>query len=78
MEKDQLKDKLIQFLYLNRKKIFGTLLGLFVGILILLIGFFKTLLLVITTIIGYYCGLRWNLEEDLKNLIFKVIPEKFK
>ncbi len=78
MDKNQLKEELSQFIYRNRKKATGALLGLIIGILILTIGFFKTLLLVITTLIGYYIGSRWNFEEDIKDFIMRVIPERFK
>lgn len=78
MDKHQFKEELSQFIYQNRKKIAGALLGLIIGILILTIGFFKTLVLVAATLIGYYFGSRWNFEEDIKDFIIRVIPERFK
>lgn len=78
MDKQKLKEELIQFIYSNFKKISGAVIGLIIGILILVIGFFKTLVICLTTLIGYYLGARWRFEEDLKDFILKVIPEKFK
>jgi uncharacterized membrane protein len=78
MDKNQFKEELSQFIYLNRKKISGALIGLIIGILILTIGFFKTLLLCLTTLIGYYFGSRWRFEEDLKDFILRIIPDRFK
>ncbi|MFP4198577.1 MAG: DUF2273 domain-containing protein [Halanaerobium sp.] len=78
MDKKQLKEDLSQFIYLNRKKIAGALVGLIIGILILTIGFFKTLLLCLTTLIGCYLGSRWRFQEDLKDFILRIIPERFK
>lgn len=78
MDKKQFKEELSQFIYLNRKKIGGALLGLIVGILILTIGFFKTILLCLTTLIGYYLGSKWHFEEDLKDFVLKIIPDRFK
>jgi len=78
MDKRQFKEELSQFIYLNRKKICGALIGLIIGILILTIGFIKTLLLCLTTLIGYYLGSRWRFEEDLKDFILRIIPERFK
>lgn len=78
MDKNQFKEELSQFLYLNRRKVVGALLGLIIGLLIIIIGFFKTLLLCLTTLFGYYLGSRWSFEEDLKDLIIKVIPDRFK
>ena len=78
MDKNQFKEELSQFIYLNRKKISGALIGLIVGVLILTIGFIKTLLLCVTTLVGYYFGLRWPFEEDLKDFILRIIPDRFK
>jgi uncharacterized membrane protein len=58
----------------NNGKIVGGLLGFFFGILFLVIGFFKTLLLLICTFMGYYIGSRWNIEGDLKKLLNKILP----
>ncbi|KXS50472.1 MAG: hypothetical protein A8274_674 [Halanaerobium sp. 4-GBenrich] len=78
MDKKELKEELSQFIYQNRRKIIGALVGLIIGILILTIGFFKTLLLCLTTLLGYYFGMRWRFEEDLKDFILRIIPERFK
>lgn len=78
MDKNKLNEELSQFIYQNRKKIGGALIGLIIGILILTVGFFKTLLLCLTTLIGYYFGRRWRFEEDLKDFILRVIPDRFK
>ena len=78
MDKQHLKEELSQFIYLNRKKISGALIGLIIGVLILIIGFLKTFLLCLTTLIGYYLGARWRFEEDLKDFILRIIPERFK
>lgn len=78
MDKNQIKEELSQFIYINRRKIAGAVLGLIIGLLILIIGFFKTLLLSLTTLLGYYLGSRWRFEEDFKDFIFKIIPERFK
>lgn len=78
MDKKELKEELSQFIYQNRRKIIGALVGLIIGILILTIGFFKTLLLCLTTLLGYYLGMRWRFEEDLKDFILRIIPERFK
>ncbi len=78
MDKKELKEELSQFIYQNRRKIIGALVGLIIGILILTIGFFKTLLLCLTTLLGYYFGMRWRFEEDLKDFVLRIIPERFK
>lgn len=78
MNKKEFKKELSQFIYLNSRKLIGALIGLIIGILIITIGFFKTLLLFLTTLVGYYLGIRWRFEEDLKDFILRIIPERFK
>jgi len=78
MDKKEFKEELSQFIYINRRKVIGALIGLIIGILILTIGFFKTLLLFLTTLVGYYLGMRWRFEEDLKDFILRIIPDRFK
>lgn len=78
MDKQKFIEELSQIIYLNQKKIVGALIGLIIGVLILTIGFFKTLLLCVTTLVGYYLGARWRLDEDFKDLILRIIPERFK
>ncbi|SIQ11281.1 DUF2273 domain-containing protein [Halanaerobium kushneri] len=78
MDKNQLKEELVQLIYVNLKKITGAVIGLIIGILFLTVGFFKTLLLCLTTLFGYYFGSRWRFEEDLKDFILRIIPERFK
>lgn len=78
MNKKEFKKELSQFIYLNSRKLIGALIGLIIGILIITIGFFKTLLLFLTTIVGYYLGIRWRFEEDLKDFILRIIPDRFK
>lgn len=78
MNKKEFKKELSQFIYLNSRKLIGALIGLIIGILIITIGFFKTLLLFLTTLVGYYLGIRWRFEEDLKDFILRIIPDRFK
>ncbi len=78
MDKQSFQEEVKKFISRNPKRTAGALLGLLAGILILTIGFFKTLLLALTTLIGYYLGSRFSIEEDLKDLIMKIIPERFK
>ncbi|MFW5980149.1 MAG: DUF2273 domain-containing protein [Halanaerobiales bacterium] len=62
----------------NKGKTLGALIGFFFGVLILLIGFFKTLILIICTLIGYYLGSRWDLEGDLKKLLNRILPPQLR
>ena len=54
-----IKDIFISILYWinnNKKRFFGGLIGFVLSVLILTIGFFKTLFIVLCTLIGYLLG----------------------
>ncbi|MFW6001390.1 MAG: DUF2273 domain-containing protein [Halanaerobium sp.] len=78
MNKDHLKEEYLNYFSENPRKVIGALIGLLIGILILTIGFLKTIILALTTFLGYYLGSRYNIEEDLKDLLMRIIPERFK
>ncbi len=48
--------RILDYIANNRGKIVGGLLGLALGIMLLEVGFFKTLLLVAIVVIGVYFG----------------------
>ena len=50
------KEYLIELFSNNQGKFLGAIIGLFVGVLILWIGFFKSVFIVICVLIGYYIG----------------------
>ncbi|WP_050748599.1 DUF2273 domain-containing protein [Halothermothrix orenii] len=60
----------------NKGKILGGLVGFLIGILILVLGLFKTILLFICTVLGYYIGSRWDIDGDLKKLLDRLLPPK--
>ena len=69
------KDKLLEFYYAHRGGINGALSGLALAVIILLIGFFRTLFIAIFVGLGYYIGKRISEEKDyLKNLLDRILP----
>jgi uncharacterized membrane protein len=66
--------KVSQFIYLNRGKIIGGIIGCFLGILLLIIGFFKTILILSFTLIGYFFGSRWDRTGKIKDFLDKILP----
>ncbi len=73
-----LKEEFVKYFFTYRKKILGSLIGFLFGILFLILGFFKTFVILICTLIGYIIGSRWSVEEDLRKLIERLIPNRFK
>ncbi|MFP4661896.1 MAG: DUF2273 domain-containing protein [Halanaerobiales bacterium] len=62
----------------NKGKIVGALTGFLFGLLVLIIGFWKTILVLICTLLGYYIGSRWDLEGDFQKILDKLLPPQFK
>lgn len=55
-------------------KISGLLIGFFVGMLIIAIGFFQALFVFICMVVGYVVGKRIDEKEDLLDIIDKLLP----
>ena len=58
----------------NKSKFFGALIGFCIGIMILTIGFFKTLFIFICTCIGYLLGSKRFKNINLRELLEKILP----
>ncbi|HHV26218.1 DUF2273 domain-containing protein [Anaerosalibacter bizertensis] len=66
--------RFIQLLDNNKGRTIGAIIGFIVSILILTIGFFKTLFIVICTGLGYFFGKKSDNQEDLKEFLNKILP----
>jgi uncharacterized membrane protein len=55
-------------------KIVGVLVGFFLGVLIILLGFFQTLFVLLCVIAGYIVGKRIDEKEDLMDILDKLLP----
>ena len=63
------KDKLMAFFITHQGKIIGALIGFFMVIFLLTLGFFKTIILSLCIIIGYYFGKKIDNKEDIIQFI---------
>ncbi len=53
----------------------GGTAGFILGLSLILFGFWKTLFVILLTVIGYYIGKKYfSNKEDLKALLDKIIP----
>ena len=59
-------DKLMEYIKANKGKTFGAIIGFIVAILVLTIGFFKTLFIVLCTWLGYYLGSKSDNKENME------------
>jgi len=69
------KEKLYGFYLRHRGEITGTATGLIAAIMILSLGFFKSLFIAVLVFLGYYIGKRVANDKDyLKNLLDRILP----
>lgn len=55
-------------------KMVGAILGLLVGIVIVIVGFFKALFIILCSIIGYYIGKLMDDPESLRVFLDRILP----
>lgn len=68
-------EKLLTFYNGHKGGINGAGIGLFIAVMILLLGFLRVLFIAILTGLGYYIGKRISEDKDyLKNLLDRVLP----
>lgn len=72
-----IKDIFISIIYWinnNKKRFFGGLIGFVLSVLILTIGFFKTLFIVLCTVIGYLLGNKSYTKKELLEMLERILP----
>ena len=75
---DKKKKGFVKYVKTHKGVIIGTSVGLLVGILLLTIGFFPTLLLAICAGIGAFFGSNNKYKKKLYAVLDKVLPDIFK
>lgn len=67
-----------EFIKTHRGQVIGILLGFLVGVLILTIGFFKTIFLSICVGIGAFFGTKNKFRSKLFEILDKILPDIFR
>jgi uncharacterized membrane protein len=67
-----------EFIKTHRGQIIGIGLGMLVGVLILTIGFFRTLFLAICVGIGAFFGTKNKFRSKLFEILDKILPDIFR
>lgn len=65
--------KLTEYIRNNKGKTFGGFIGFLIAILVLTVGFFKTLFIVLCTWLGHFLGSKSDNEENIKELLEKIL-----
>ena len=78
MKKSDFFSGLVRLFFLHPGKAAGGILGLILGILFLVIGFWRTLLLAFCTLIGYLVGMLYDANFDFEKLFDKILPPGLK
>ncbi|TYQ13372.1 UNVERIFIED_CONTAM: putative membrane protein [Acetivibrio alkalicellulosi] len=69
------KEKILSFYRSHFGEVNGALAGLIISVIILLIGFFKTLFIVICVLVGYYIGKKISDDKEyIKNFLDRILP----
>jgi uncharacterized membrane protein len=58
----------------SRWRVIGVVAGLLIGILFLLLGFFKTIFLMICVGLGFFIGNKLDKKEDLIDFLDRLLP----
>ena len=67
--------KILQNLWENyRGRLVGSLFGLIIGAMFLILGFFQTIFLLICITAGYLLGKRIDNKEDLMDVLDRLLP----
>lgn len=70
----EISSQIILWVNDNKKSFLGGLIGFILGVFILVIGFLKTIFLLIFTGIGYLLGSEILKKEDLRTLLERILP----
>lgn len=71
------KDVITKVFLLHKGKIIGMGMGLVIGIMVLTIGFWKSIFLIFTIGIGYWIGGMSDKKEKFLILLDKILPKGF-
>lgn len=71
------KEIFLGLLTTHKARIVGILTGLFIGMLLLWLGFFKTIFLLICMGVGYFIGCKVDAKEDLLKLLDRILPRRY-
>lgn len=68
----ELFDEIMGYIKANKSKTLGAFLGFLIGVLILTIGFFKTIFIALCTWVGFIVGSKSYNWKDIKEFLIRL------
>lgn len=68
--------ELLVFFLAHKGRVLGAIFGLIAGILLLKYGFWKTLLVLICTVFGYFIGRRLDAGQELGDFLQRLLQRR--
>ena len=68
------KEQILEVLLKHYGKIIGVFLGLLVSILVITLGFIKTIFISLCVYIGYFFGNKVDKKENIWELLDRILP----
>ncbi|WP_232696097.1 DUF2273 domain-containing protein [Brevibacillus daliensis] len=69
---------MMELLWEHKGKLLGILAGFLFGLIYLFVGFWDTLVFLVLIGTGYYIGRKLDRKEDLREILDRILPGKFK
>jgi len=67
----------LEWAWSHKGAILGTACGLLFGFVYLAVGLWETLVFAAIVFLGYYIGKKQDNREDLRDVLARILPEKF-
>jgi len=61
-------------LMLFRGRIIGAVFGVSLALMLIFFGFWQTVFIIVCGLVGYYLGVRFDHDEDLRGFLERVLP----
>lgn len=67
---------LLELFYQHKGRVIGSLIGLFFALLIVTLGFFKTIFIFVCIAVGFFLGNRYDLNQGFGELIERFVSSE--
>lgn len=75
--KEEIKNYLEQIWQESRYRVIGLFAGLFIGLAILIFGFWRTIFVLFCGSVGLFIGMRLDEGDTIFSMLERILPERF-